>query len=161
MDIIWWILIAVCFILGYAGLIFPIVPSVLVLWIGFFIYQFGVTDGSLSWLFWTAAVILTVVLIVADLLASRYFVKKYGGSAWGERAAMVGVIVGSFVIPPFGIIVVPFVLVLIIELYLQRDFERAVKIAFASFLAFLSGTVAKAIIQTVLIIWFFLEAFLF
>nr|WP_307728791.1 DUF456 family protein [Alkalicoccobacillus plakortidis] len=72
MDIVWWILIVVCFILGYAGLIFPIVPSVLVLWIGFLIYQFGVTDGSLSWIFWTVAVILTVVLIAADILA-RYF----------------------------------------------------------------------------------------
>lgn len=161
MDIIWWVLIAACFVLGYVGLIFPIVPSVLVLWIGFVIYQFGVTDGSLSWLFWTAAVILTVVLIVADIIASRFFVKRSGGSDWGERAAMVGVIVGSFVIPPFGVIIVPFVLVLIIELYLHRDFNRAIKIAFASFLAFLGGTVAKAIIQTMLIIWFLLEVFFF
>lgn len=161
MDIVWWILIVVCFILGYAGLIFPIVPSVLVLWIGFLIYQFGVTDGSLSWIFWTVAVILTVVLIAADILASRYFVKKYGGSKWGEWAGIIGVIVGSFVIPPFGVILVPFALVLIVELTIHRNMNNAFKIAFASFLAFLSGTLAKAVIQTVLIIWFLVEVFVF
>ena len=127
----------------------------------FLIYQFGVTYGSLSWIFWTAAIILTVALIVADILASRYFVKKYGGLEWGERAAIVGVIVGSFVIPPFGVILVPFALVLIVELTIDRNMNNAFKIAFASFLAFLSGTLAKAVIQTVLIIWFLVEVFVF
>ncbi|MFK3939427.1 DUF456 domain-containing protein [Alkalihalobacillus sp. NPDC078783] len=161
MDIVWWILIVACFILGYVGLIFPIVPSVLVLWVGFLIYQFGVSEGSLSWVFWTIAAILTIVLFVADLLASRYFVKKYGGSKWGEWAGIIGVIVGAFVIPPFGVILVPFALVLIVELIVFRNVNNALKIAFASFLAFLSGTLAKAFIQTVLIVWFLLDVFLF
>nr|WP_308807739.1 DUF456 family protein [Alkalicoccobacillus plakortidis] len=89
------------------------------------------------------------------------FVKKYGGSKWGEWAGIIGVIFGSFVIPPFGVILVPFALVLIVELIIHRNMNNAFKIAFASFLAFLSGTLAKAVIQTVLIIWFLVEVFVF
>lgn len=87
--------------------------------------------------------------------------KKYGGSKWGEWAGIIGVIVGAFVIPPFGVILVPFALVLIVELIVFRNMNNALKIAFASFLAFLSGTLAKAFIQTVLIVWFLLDVFVF
>ena len=38
---------------------------------------------------------------------NKYFVNRFGGSKLGEYAALIGVIVGCFVIPPFGIIIVP------------------------------------------------------
>lgn len=41
MTIILWLLIIAAFMLAFVGLIKPIIPSVLVLWVGFLIYQFG------------------------------------------------------------------------------------------------------------------------
>ncbi|KYG29269.1 DUF456 domain-containing protein [Alkalihalobacillus trypoxylicola] len=158
MDVIWWIIIIALFITSFIGLLFPIIPSVLVIWLGFVIYIWGVgTAGDLSVWFWSAMVLFTVLLFLADLIASLYFVKKYGGSKWGERMAAIGVIVGSFIIPPFGIVVIPFILVFITELFNDRDTSQALKVAIASLFAFLSGTVAKGIIQIIMIIWFIIE----
>ncbi|WDF05095.1 DUF456 domain-containing protein [Shouchella hunanensis] len=159
MEILWWLLIVVFFVASYIGLIVPIIPSVLVLWGGFLIYLFGLS-GSLSTWFWVGMAVMTIFLLVVDFLANVIFVKRTGGSKWGERMALVGVIIGAFIYPPFGLILVPFVLVLAVELLQQKTFNEAIKIAFASFLAFLSGSFAKAVVQTVMIIWFFIEVWL-
>ncbi|WP_059104171.1 DUF456 domain-containing protein [Shouchella shacheensis] len=157
MEELWWLLIAVCLLASYVGLVFPIVPSVLVLWIAFLIHLFGLGGGLSVW-FWGAIIVLTVFLLVVDLIANVLFVKRTGGSKWGERAALIGVLVGSFVWPPFGIIIVPFVLVLVVEYGIHRDLQVALRVGFASFVAFISGTFAKGVVQTVMVVWFLLEA---
>ena len=156
MEILWWVLIVVSFIAAFAGMIFPIIPSVLMLWIGFLIYQFLLTDVNIGWGFWIAMSIWTVILIFADIIANSYFVKKYGGSKAGERVAAVGVIVGSFIIPPFGIVIVPFVAVFITELIIKKTGNEALLAAVGSLIGFLSGTIAKIVIQLIMIIWFFI-----
>ncbi|GAB2552543.1 DUF456 domain-containing protein [Gracilibacillus alcaliphilus] len=156
MDIVWWLLIIVCFVLAFLGIIFPMIPSVLALWVGFFIYQFVMAAENIGTIFWIAMAVLTIILIVSDIIANSYFVKKFGGSKAGERIAAVGVIVGSFIIPPFGIIIVPFILVIIAELFQQRTLAEAFKATFGSLMGFLSGNFAKIVIQIIMIIWFFI-----
>ncbi len=51
MTAILWILIIIAFALAFIGLIKPVIPSLLMLWIGFLIYQFGFHEGRLSWIF--------------------------------------------------------------------------------------------------------------
>ena len=157
MEIMFWVLIIALFILSFVGLIFPIVPSVLVLWGGFLLYQFGIDGEPLSIWFWIGASVLTILMLVADLLASQFFVKKYGGSKWGERMAAIGVIIGSFVYPPFGVILVPFILVFVTELISAKNMRHAFMVAIASLFAFLSSTFAKFIVQLLLIVWFVIE----
>ncbi|WP_017725948.1 DUF456 domain-containing protein [Halalkalibacterium ligniniphilum] len=152
-----WILIVILFILSFVGLVFPIIPSILVLWAGFLLYLFGI-GGELSFWFWLGMVVLTVLIVLSDLIANSYFVKRYGGSKWAERVAAIGVIVGSFVMPPFGIILVPFLAVFVTEWLIQKDISLALKIGVASFVAFLSSTLAKLVIQFVMIGWFLVEA---
>ncbi|MDY0410403.1 DUF456 domain-containing protein [Paracerasibacillus soli] len=72
----------------------------------------------------------------------------------GERSAVIGIVIGSFVIPPFGIFIVPLVLVFIVELLQGRPFFVAMKVAVGSFIGFFSGTIAKIVIQIIMIIWF-------
>ncbi|MCZ0702280.1 uncharacterized protein YqgC (DUF456 family) [Natronobacillus azotifigens] len=153
MEIIVWILILVCFVLSFAGIIFPLIPSPLVLWIGFLLYVFFIDGESLSWIFWTAMIILTIVLIVSDIIASSYFVKMFGGSKLGEGIAAIGVIIGSF-LPPFGIIIVPFLAVLVIELLQRKDLKDSFRAAIGSLLGFLGGAFAKVVILFMMIIWF-------
>lgn len=157
MDIVLWLLIIACFILSFVGIIFPLIPSPLVLWIGFLLYFFFINGSALSWVFWIAMIVLTVLLIVSDIVANSYFVKKYGGSKWGERIAALGVIVGSFIIPPFGIIIVPFIAVLFVELLQKRSTQESIRAAIGSLLGFLGGAFAKVVIQLIMIIWFFID----
>ncbi|AVQ97947.1 DUF456 domain-containing protein [Oceanobacillus sp. M65] len=154
LDIIIWIAISVLFILSFVGIIFPIVPSVLVIWGGFLLYHFVLNSNELNAVFWTVMIVLTVVLIVSDIIANSYFVKKYGGSKWGERGAAIAVIIGSFIIPPFGIIIIPFAAVFIIEMIQKRTAQEALLASVGSLIGFLGGAVAKVVIQLVMIIWF-------
>lgn len=156
LNIIIWIVIIALFLGSFIGLLFPIIPSSLLIWIGFLLYHFALHAGSLGTLFWISMVLLTVILIIADMIANSFFVKRFGGTKWGERAAAIGVIIGSFVIPPFGILVVPFVMVILIELFQKRTAMEAMKAAIGSLIGFLGGIVAKIVIQLIMIIWFFI-----
>ena len=160
MTIFLWILIIVLFLLSFVGLIFPLIPSVLVLWGGFLLYAFGIDRFELSVWFWVGASVLTIFILISDVIAGQYFVKKYGGSKWGERIAVIGVILGSFIYPPFGIIIVPFALVFITEYMVVRNLKHAALVSVASLLAFLSSTFAKFIVQLIMICWFSLEVFI-
>lgn len=125
------------------------------IWIGVVLYHFGINPNELSWISWTMLVVLTILLFLADYLANLHFVDKAGGTKWGMRAAAIGLIVGSFVIPPFGVIIVPFALVLFTEIIQKKTLRGSMKVAFATFIAFLSGTFAKGVIQLLMMIVFF------
>ncbi|GAB4075083.1 DUF456 domain-containing protein [Barrientosiimonas marina] len=156
MEIIIWIVIAALFMASFAGILFPAIPSPLAVWAGFLLYHFVLNADELGWPFWTAMAVLTVILLGADVLANSYFVNRFGGSKWGERGAAIAVIVGSFVIPPFGILLLPFITVFVIELMQAKTMQNALRAAAGSLIGFFSGAAAKAVIQLAMIIWFLL-----
>lgn len=154
LDVMIWLLIIVLFILSFVGVIFPLLPSSLLIWIGFLLYHFVINGEKLTFIFWVFMVILTGILILADIIANSFFVKKFGGSKWGERGAGIAVIIGSFIIPPFGIILLPMVTVLVIEISRKRTLGEAILASVGSLIGFLSGIFAKIVIQFIMIIWF-------
>lgn len=156
MEVFLWIVIVLLFIGSFLGFVFPIIPSVLFIWLGFIIYQFGIDGGELNTLFWVTMILLTILLVSSDMIANSYFVKRFGGSKAGERAAAVAVIIGSFITPPFGIIYVPFLVVFIVEMVMKRTVNEAFQASIGSLLGFLGGTLAKIILQVVMIGWFFI-----
>ncbi|WP_449125837.1 DUF456 domain-containing protein [Staphylococcus chromogenes] len=155
-----WLLVLISFVIAFIGLLKPVIPSVLFLWIGFIIYQWGIDDTSLSWIFWLGMLFLTLLIFISDLLMNRYFVNRFGGSKKGEWAALIGVILGSFILPPFGIVIVPFILVLIVEMLEQKRFDVALKASFGSIVAFFSSTFTQAFVMLIMVIWFFVDALL-
>lgn len=161
MEILWWILVIVSFILGFVGVVVPVIPSVIMYWVGFLIYHFLINSDTLTWMFWVIAFVLTVLVLISDFIANSYFVKRYGGSKKGELAAIIGVIVGMFVYPPFGLILVPFIFVLLVEYLGSRDFDQALKASIGSLLAFFTSAVFNAVIYVLLVIWFLLDVFIF
>lgn len=151
MEVLIWIGVIFLFILSFIGLIVPIIPGVGLIWGGVALYHFLIDSTSLTWLSWGSFALLTIVLLVTDQVAAYYFVKKTGGSKIGSIIATIGVIIGVFVMPPFGIIIVPFVLVIMIEILQQKPISAALDIALGTVIAFFSGTVAKALFQIIMI----------
>ncbi|WP_338472393.1 DUF456 family protein [Niallia sp. XMNu-256] len=156
MELLWWGLIIVLFVLSFVGIIYPLIPSIVTIWGGFIVYQFLINPNELSLWFWISMVVLSAVLIGSDIIANSYFVKRYGGSKTSERLAAIATIVGSFIFPPFGIILVPFLSVFVTEFILQKDGIKAIKIGFATIIGFLGGSIAKVLIQLIMIVWFIL-----
>ncbi|ADC88238.1 MULTISPECIES: DUF456 domain-containing protein [Staphylococcus] len=159
MTVLLWLLIIFAFILAFVGLIKPVIPSVLMLWVGFLIYQFAFNNGELSWIFYVSMIVLTVLMFISDFAMNKYFVNKYGGSKISEYVALIGVLVGCFVFPPFGIIIIPFVAVFAVELMQDFDVNKAFKASLGSIVAFLTSNIAKAIIMFIMIVWFFIDVF--
>ncbi|WNC12427.1 DUF456 family protein [Brevibacillus brevis] len=161
MEIILWIVVVALFALSIAGIFLPVLPDTILLWAGFLLYHFFIAEpgAGLPASFWWGMVGLSILLYGADVLTNMYFVKKYGGSKWSSAAAVVGIFVGIFVFPPIGMIVLPFVFVVLVELFVQNQtMERAVKAGFGSLIGFLGSAIVKVVLQLVMMIWFFLAA---
>jgi|SRR5699024_9752239 len=151
METLLWLIVIVLFALSFIGLVFPIIPSSIALWLGFVIYHFFINQSGLTLTFWLMMTVLTAILIISDFIASRYFVNRFGGSKKGEYAAMVGLVFGVFILPPVGIIIVPFLTVMLVELAEQRSFKEAFYSSIGSLIGFLSGMAIKVIIQLLMV----------
>lgn len=157
MEIIGWSLIIVCFIIGFIGLVYPIIPSVIFIIGGFLVYGLFFSFSELPWWFWLIESLFIILLFGADMMANAFGVKKYGGSKAGIWGSTIGLLVGPFIIPFLGIILGPFIGAIIAELLITRtSLKQAVKTGFGSVIGFLTSVATKGIIQIVMIVIFFL-----
>jgi uncharacterized protein len=158
LEVLLWIVVAVLFLLAFAGLFIPALPDAPLLLAGFAVYSFFIPAAApLGVSFWVTVIILTLLLFLVDYLSSSIAVKKYGGSVWSVIAAIVGIIVFPFIIGPVGIIVGPFVLVLLLEFILKKSWGEAFKVAFGTFVGFVGGVFIKFLVMTGMLIWFFVR----
>lgn len=157
MEIVGWILIIACFIIGFVGLIYPIIPAAVFIIGGFLLYGLFFSFTELSWTFWVIESFFVVLLFGADMLANAFGVKKYGGSKAGIWGSTIGLLIGPFIIPFAGIILGPFLGAFIAELLFSKTtIKQALKTGFGSVIGFLTSVFTKGIIQIVMIIIFVL-----
>ncbi|MFW6035408.1 MAG: DUF456 domain-containing protein [Halothermotrichaceae bacterium] len=154
MSIFLWIIISLLFIFSLIGVVIPVIPDTILLWVGFLIYEFFMSGTALPVLFWAGMLVLTILILASDFFANAYFVKKYGGSKLAVIAALIGLLTGTIFLGPAGIFIGPFVLVFITALLEKKEGSQALKIGIATSIGIFSSTVAKIVLQTAMIIWF-------
>ena len=91
MDMLWWAIIILLFILLYVGWLLPALPDAPLMIAGFAVYHFLIDPEPLGFGFWITTLILAILLILVDYVSSSVAVKKYGGNAASVTAAIVGV----------------------------------------------------------------------
>jgi len=157
MEVVYWIIISILFIVAFVGLIYPIIPSVLFLLAGFLLYGVFFSFEPFGWLFWIIQGVFVVLLFTADYVANLVGIKKYGGTKAGIWGSTIGILAGPFVIPIFGIIIGPFIGAIAAELLVhKRSLGESVKVGFGSVIGFISSVITKTIIQLVMVGYFFL-----
>lgn len=157
MEIIGWSLIVVCFIIGFIGLVYPIIPSVIFILGGFLLYGVFFSFAELPWWFWLIEVLFVVLLFGADMMANAFGVKKYGGSKAGIWGSTIGLLIGPIVLPFAGIILGPFLGAILAELIFERtSIKQAFKTGVGSVIGFLTSVLTKGIVQIVMIVIFIL-----
>jgi uncharacterized protein len=160
MEIVYWSIISILFIIGFVGLVYPIIPSVLFLLAGYILYGVFFSFDPFGWFFWLIQSFFIILLFVADYIANMIGVQKYGGSKAGIWGSTIGLLVGPFIIPFLGILIGPFIGAVGAELLVnKRDFKNSLKIGFGSVVGFISSVITKAIIQTLMIVYFLLVVF--
>jgi uncharacterized protein len=160
MEIVYWSIISILFIIGFVGLVYPIIPSVLFLLAGYILYGVFFSFEQFGWFFWLIQGFFIILLFVADYIANMIGVQKYGGSKAGVWGSTIGLLVGPFIIPFLGILIGPFIGAVGAELLVnKRDFKNSLKIGFGSVVGFISSVITKAIIQILMIVYFLLVVF--
>ena len=155
MDIIAWVVIIALFIIAFVGLIYPIIPAVLFIVLGFVAYGLFYSFEGLGWGFWIIQLLFVVLLFSADTLSNLVGVKKFGGSKAGIWGSTIGLIIGPFVLPFAGIILGPFLGAVIAELIFSKaNIITSLKSGVGSLVGFLTSIVTKGIIQAVMIVIF-------
>lgn len=154
MDLLLWVLIVALLILGFVGLVVPILPDVPLLLAGFALYHFLIDSTQLGAGFWITVIVLAVLLMLVDYISSSVAVKKYGGSTLAVIAAVLGMLTFPFIMGPIGLIVGPFVLVFLLEFIKKKDANEAFKVAYGTLVGFLGGIFVKFLVMLGLVIWF-------
>lgn len=156
MEAIGWAIIVLFFVIGFIGLVYPIIPAVLFIFGGFLMYGLFFSFGDLPWWFWVIEALFVVLLFGADLLANAFGVKKFGGSRAGLWGSTLGLLFGPFIIPIIGILIGPFVGAVLAELTFNRStIKQSLKSGVGSVVGFVTSVVTKGTIQAVMVILFF------
>lgn len=156
MDVLYWILIIAAFVVAFAGLIYPIIPGVLFLLLGYILYGLFFSFEPMNWLFWTIQILFVILLFGADYVTNLIGVKKFGGSKAGVWGSTIGLLAGPFIIPVLGIIIGPFIGAILGEWLVKRtSFTQAVKVGIGSVIGFISSVITKGLIQGAMLVYFF------
>src|SRR3954452_6198080 len=94
MEYVYWGLIILLFIVAFAGLVYPVIPSVLFLYAAFLLYGVLFSFDPFNWFFWVIQGLFVLLLFGADYIANMIGVKKYGGTKAGMWGSTIGLLVG-------------------------------------------------------------------
>ncbi|RCW54213.1 DUF456 domain-containing protein [Halanaerobium sp. ST460_2HS_T2] len=159
MEIFLLLMILILFTLEIAAIFLPVLPDSVFFWAAVILYRIIKTDISYSPYFWTGAVLITVIIFLADYLANAYFIKRQGGTNRTIIAAVLGMILGTLFLGPLGFIIGPFLLIFIAEYWQSRNKRNSFKLALSSIFAFVASTASRLGMQIFLMIWFFIEIY--
>jgi len=140
-------------IVGILGCVLPLIPGPPLNYIGLLLlhlttrFQFS-TEFLILW------AIITVIVYGLDFIIPVWGTKKFGGSKRGVWGSVIGLVVGLFIFPPFGIIIGPFIGAVIGELTAGKESKEALKSGFGSFLGFITGIVLK-LVASGMMTWYF------
>ena len=145
------IILALVFgIVGLAGSILPALPGAPLSYIGLLLLLLcdGADISSAS--LWAGAIFLVIVSVL-DYIAPIWLTNASGGSKQATRGSVIGMVVGLFFFPPWGLIFGPFIGAFLGELMAQATTGKALKVAMMSFLGFVLTTGMKLIYSGVLL----------
>ena len=142
MDIIIICVVAFILLLGIIGCFVPIIPGPPISYGALLVFHFFSSyniDENTLWL-WA---LIVIAVTVFDLWVQIYGVKKFGGTKKAVNGSIIGLIIGIFLFPPFGIIIGPFLGAFIGAKMDDPDVNKALRIALGSLAGFVAGTIVK------------------
>lgn len=152
MSVPYLIIATIFFLVGFLGLIIPVIPDLVVIWLGVLIYAIGTKFSEIS---------ATTVILLGILSATTYLIdyastvlgaKKYGASRRGMIGAIVGGIVGFFSFPPFGFLIGAILGIIFAEVIISgRTTKEGIRASKGAFLGFTLGFLIKIVIASVII----------
>jgi len=159
MDILLISISVVLVLLGIVGSIVPIIPGPPITFCGLLITHFTSNNPFTVKLLIILGG-LAVLSAFIDNILPVYATKKFNGSKKGVWGSAIGLLLGLFFFPPFGILIGPMIGAFIGEIIDGKTANRAVRPAFGSFIGFLSSIFLRFGLSIVMAYVFVVEVFI-
>jgi uncharacterized protein len=142
MTVLLWILAILLIAAGLAGLVLPVLPGPLLLFIGLLVAAWvegfvHVGTGTLI-----ALGVMAALASLADFIAGAFGARHYGSSPRAMLGAVLGAVVGLFFGLP-GLLLGPFAGALLGELSAHRDLQAASRAGWGATIGLALGIAAK------------------
>jgi len=142
-------------IAGFAGVILPFLPDLILVFIGALVYTLFNGFSIITPTILTIFAGLTILSFVIDILSSLLGAKTQKASKFGQIGAVVGAIVGLFTTGLLGIILGPILGVIFFEiLFARKKFSQAIQAGIGSLIGFIFGSLLKLVLASFMIGWF-------
>lgn len=156
MDTLLLILAIILLLTGIAGCFLPVLPGPPVSFAALLLVNFT-TYAYFSTRFIIIMAILATVVTILDFIVPVWTTKRFGGSKYGTWGAGIGLFLGIFFFPPFGMIIGPLIGAIIGELINGSSNRNAIKAGLGSFAGFLLGIGLKLAVSLTITVYFVME----
>jgi len=141
-DIMWIIVGFLFIIIGLIGCIVSIIPGPPLSFLGLLMLQLT-SSPQFSLIFMLLLGFIVFVITILDYILPIWTAKKHGASKYAVWGSSIGLIIGLFVMPPFGIFIGAFAGAFIGEIIAKKTNKQAIKSSLYVFLGFIIGTIMK------------------
>tara|TARA_B100000780_G_scaffold56132_1_gene35428 strand:+ start:9227 stop:9718 length:492 start_codon:yes stop_codon:yes gene_type:complete len=143
-------------IVGLIGSFIPIIPGPITSWLGLLSISFT-SYVELNYSFLLISFIIAALVFLIDIIIPILGLKKFGGTKKGMIGATIGLLLGLFIVGPFGILIGPFIGALSAEMLGNLKFGEAIKASVGTLIGFIVGITMKFSISLVYFIFFLIE----
>lgn len=155
MELFFVSLALMCGAIGLLGAVLPALPGPPVSYLGLLFLLF--CDGAdITATFLVVTGVIMAVITAIDYILPVWFTQLSGGSKESVRGALIGMILGLFLLP-WGIIIGPFIGAFIGEYISKQRSGQAFKVASFSFIAFIVTTAMK-LLYSVVVLFYIVKA---
>ena len=146
-------------LVGLAGCIIPIIPGPPLSFLALIVLSFAKNWEPFSPTFLIIMAGLTIVVATLDYLVPVGSAKKYGASKLGVWGSIIGMVIGLFFFPPWGIFIGGIGGALAGELVAGKEAGKAFRASWGIFVGYMVSTGLKLAFSGVLLFFYIKEMF--
>ena len=144
---------------GFVGCIVPIIPGPPLSFLALIILSFAKNWEPFSPAFLICMAVLTIAVFVLDYIIPAGGARKYGASKSGVWGSIIGMPLGFFMLPPWGILIGGMVGALAGEFIAGKERKMAFRAAWGIFVGYMASTGLKLVFSGVLLFFYIKEMF--
>ena len=158
-EIIFIFLGVICTVLGLIGCVIPIIPGIPLNYMALLLLQYAKEEPVFSKSFLIKFAFYSIIVFLLEYMLPIFGAKLYGTTKRGIWGAVIGMIIGIFIIPPVGMILGLLLGAIIGELSAGKKSSLALKAGFATFLGSMMATFIKLSLSLLMTFYFFSSLF--
>ncbi|MCR4396913.1 MAG: DUF456 domain-containing protein [Candidatus Saccharicenans sp.] len=137
-------------LLGLAGSVLPVLAGPPLNFIGLIILGLAKGWDIFSPTLWLILVGVTVLTMILDYVLPISGARRYGSTKWGTWGAFLGMLLGVFLFPPFGLILGAFLGAVVGELLAGKKDRQALRAGWGVFVGYFFSLLLKVIASGVM-----------